>query len=53
MSLLYPEEDTDKPTPSAAPKSQRSVAAQQLRRGEWLAETETGTLVEQNKNKMV
>lgn len=51
MSLLYPEGDTDRPTPITAPKSQRSTAAQQLRPGERLGETEMGTLVEQNKNK--
>lgn len=38
---------------SQPPKSQRSVTAQQLRRGEWLGVTEMVTLVEQNKNKMV
>lgn len=52
MSLLYPEGDTDRPTPITAPKSQRSTAAQQLRPGERLGETEMGTLAEQNKNKM-
>lgn len=53
MSLLCPEGDTDRPTPIAAPKSQRSVAAQQLWPGERLGETEMGTLAEQNKNIMV
>lgn len=42
MSPLYPEGDTDRPTPTTAPKSQRSAAAQQLRSGERLGETEMG-----------
>lgn len=42
MSPLYPEGDTDRPTPITALKSQRSAAAQQLKSGKWPGETEMG-----------